>query len=92
MYTKEVHVHTHRRLAAVTFSLPLVFYFLRILVLGIKPRALCMLGKHCTREPHPSPSLLLHIRSILLHSIEVAGREFSTNKTIPVCKLESQAR
>lgn len=27
MYTKEVHVHTHRRLAAVTFSLPLVFLF-----------------------------------------------------------------
>lgn len=47
---------THTRLAAVTSSLPLVFSFL-LLVLGIESRALCMLGKCCTRERH-TPALV----------------------------------
>lgn len=41
--------------ASVFFFFFLVFV-LRRLVLGIKPRALCTLGKCCTAELHPEPS------------------------------------
>jgi hypothetical protein len=31
-------------------------FFIYFLVLGIKPRALCILGKHSTSELHPQPA------------------------------------
>lgn len=54
------------------FSCLLLFRFCFILVLGIKSRAFCILGKSPTTELHPWPKLKLFIR--------VSGRSLGTSK------------